>query len=99
MAIVLQSQDLTNTAAKIDACADELKTSINNLDKLMSNLDSVWNDQNSKIYIQRYEELKREFPAFEQSVRNYGTFLNGVVEAYRKNFIEEVNSSVTSTQQ
>ena len=95
--IVLQSQDLTNTATRIAECADELKASIQTLDTLMSNLDSVWNDANSKIYIQRYEELKREFPAFEQSVRNYGTFLNSVVETYRANFMEETNAAVSGS--
>ncbi len=94
--IVLQSQDLTNAASKIDSAADELREAIQRLDSLMANLDSVWNDANSKIYIQRYEELKREFPAFEQSVRNYGTFLNGVVSAYRREFMERVSTSVNN---
>ncbi len=95
--IVLQSQDLTNTATKIDQSADELKKCIESLDSLMANLETVWNDENAKIYIRRYEELKREFPAFEQNVRNYGTFLKGVVEAYRREFMELVASSVNST--
>ena len=92
--VILQSQDLTNTSRNIDSCADQLKTALKELDMLMSNLDSVWSDVNSKTYLRRYEELKQEFPEFEQAVRNYGVFLNNIVEAYRREFMEEVSTSV-----
>ncbi len=91
--IVLQSQDLTNTANKINSSADELKASLNKIDNLMSDIDSVWSDQNSKTYLERYEELKREFPQFEASVRSYGTFLNTVVDTYKREFIDDVAGS------
>ena len=92
--IVLQSQDLINTANKIDSSANELKASLNKLDNIMSKIDSVWSDENSKHYLERYEELKAEFPRFEADVRSYGTFLNTVVETYQREFIEPVSESI-----
>lgn len=93
----LQSQDLTNTANKFESCAEELGKLIENLDSLMSDLNSSWNDANAQVYIRRFEELKQAFPAFKQNVNNYGTFLKGVVETYRREFMDEVSSSVNST--
>ena len=60
----------------------------------MSDLDAVWSDQNSRQYLARYEELKQDFPAFKQAAHNYSAFLNAVVEAYRKEFIEPTSTSV-----
>ena len=51
--VVLHSQDLTNTAAKIKASADELKDYMQRLSTLMEGIDSVWSDQNSKRYLER----------------------------------------------
>ena len=92
--IVLQSQDLVNTANKIDASGDVLEDAFNKVDSTMSDLQGVWNDINSKKYLDRYNELKQEFPKFIQDVRSYGVFLNTVVNTYRREFIEAVSETV-----
>ena len=95
--VVLQSQDLTNTANKIKSCADELKDYMQKLSTLMDGIDNVWSDQNSKRYLERFKELELEFPKFESYVRSYGMFLDNVVATYKREFMDEVSTSVNGT--
>lgn len=92
--IILQSKDLTNTANKIKNSADELKEYMNKLGTIMDGLENVWSDQNSKRYLERYKELELEFPKFENYLRSYGIFLDNVVETYRREFMDDVSTSV-----
>ena len=95
--VVLQSQDLTNTANRVKNGADELKNYMQRLGTLMDGIDNVWSDQNSKRYLERYKELELEFPKFESYVRSYGIFLDTVVETYRREFMDEVSTSVNGS--
>ncbi len=94
----LRAQDLTDTAAKIEAAADRIDRALQNLDVVMSDLDSVWSDANARKYLQRYNELKEEFPEFKASIRSYGTFLNSVVAAYDKHFNQNVAARVNTAE-
>lgn len=96
--INLQAHDLTDTATKIDAAADKIDRALQNLDTVMSDLNSVWSDANARKYLQRYNELKQEFPEFKNAVRSYGTFLNSVVAAYDRNFNQNIAARVNNTQ-
>ncbi len=92
--IKLNAASLLDAAKKMEDAAMRIDGAIGRLDGIMSDVNAVWSDQNSKRYLERYEELKRDFPAFKEAAHNYSAFLNAVVETYRKEFIEEVSGSV-----
>lgn len=93
--ISLTSASLTEAATKIEDAATRIDTAIQKLDAIMSDVDAVWSDQNSKQYLTRYTELKEEnFQAFKAASHNYSAFLNAVVDTYRKEFLEEVSTTV-----
>ncbi len=92
--IKLNAASLLEAAKKIEDAAARIDASINRIDSAMSDLDSVWSDKNSKKYLARYEELKQDFPTFKEAAHNYSAFLNAVVEAYRKEFVEPTSASV-----
>ena len=92
--IVLHASNLLDAAYKIEDAANRIDKALQSLDSTMSDIDAVWNDENSKKYLARYAELKQEFPGFKDAIHGYSTFLNTVVEAYRKEFVEPTSSSV-----
>ena len=92
--ISLNSASLETAAQKIEDAANRIDAAINKIDATLSDLDSVWSDQNSKKYLARYAELKEDFPVFKEAAHNYSAFLNAVVEAYRKEFVEPTSTSV-----
>ncbi len=92
--ISLNAASLLDAAKKIEDAANRIDGALARLDNTMSDLDAVWSDQNSKKYLSRYEELKQEFPAFKEAAHNYSAFLNAVVDAYRKEFVEPTSTSV-----
>ena len=92
--VSLKAASLLDAAKKIEDAANKIDGAISRIDTEMSDLDAVWSDQNSRQYLARYEELKQDFPAFKQAAHNYSAFLNAVVEAYRKEFIEPTSTSV-----
>ena len=92
--IRLNAASLLDAAKKIETAAQKIDGAIGRLDTVMSDLDSVWNDQNSKKYLERYAELKQDFPAFKKASHDYSAFLNAVVAAYQKEFIEPTADSV-----
>ena len=96
--INLQAHDLTDTATKIEGAADKIDRALQTLDTTMADLDSVWSDANARKYLQRYNELKEEFPEFKASIRSYGTFLNSVVAAYDKHFNQNVAARVNTAE-
>jgi len=92
--ISLNANNLLEAARKIEDAAGKIDNAISRIDTAMSDLETVWNDQNAKQYLVKYDELKNDFPAFKEAVHNYSTFLNAVVEAYRKEFLEPTASSI-----
>ncbi len=92
--IKLNANNLLDAANKIEDAANRIDGSINKIDNIMNDLSNVWNDHNSKEYLAKYAELKESFPIFKEAAHNYSSFLNAVVEAYRKEFIEPTSSDV-----
>ena len=92
--VTLQAASLLDAARKMEDAAKEIDTALQHLDTTMSDLDAVWSDKNSKKYLERYTELKEDFPKFQNAVHGYSAFLNAVVETYRKEFVEPVSTSV-----
>lgn len=96
--INLTSQDLLTTARKIDEASNKIDLALQKVDMVMSDLNNVWNDDNAKRYLEKYNELKTEFPEFKAAVRSYGTFLNSVVETYEKEYNQNIAARVGNTQ-
>ena len=92
--IKLNAANLLDAAKKMEDAANRIDGAIGRLDSIMSDLDAVWSDQNSKQYLTRYTELKGDFPTFKEAAHSYSAFLNAVVETYRKEFLEEVSTTV-----
>lgn len=92
--VYLQSKDLLEVANRIETSSEKIDNALLKLDATMQDLDSVWSDQNSKKYLERYNELREEFPKFKQAVKSYGTFLHSVVNIYQKEFMDETSTSV-----
>ena len=92
--VYLQSKDLLEVANRIETSSEKIDNALGKLDSVMQDLDSVWSDQNSKKYLERYNELRTEFPAFKEAVRSYGTFLHSVVDVYQREFMDATSTSV-----
>ena len=92
--IILQASSLLDAARKMDDAAERIDGALQRVDTIMSDVDAVWSDANSKTYLSRYEELKEEFPGFKEAIRNYSTFLNSVVAAYQREFLDQVSESI-----
>ena len=92
--IKLNAANLLDAAKKMEDAANRIDSAIGRLDSIMSDLDAVWSDQNSRQYLTRYTELKGDFPTFKEAAHSYSAFLNAVVDTYRKEFLEEVSSTV-----
>ena len=92
--IVLKASSLLDAARKIDDAANRIDNALQSLDSIMNDINSVWSDENSKKYLSRYAELKQEFPSFKDAVHNYSAFLNAVVAAYQKEFVDPTSTSV-----
>ncbi len=92
--ISLNAANLLEAAKKIEDAANRIDTAIGKIDSIMSDINRVWNDKNSKEYLAKYETLKADFPEFKKAVREYSTFLNAVVEAYRREFVDPTSSSI-----
>lgn len=92
--IVLNSASLLDAAKKMEDAANRIDNAMKRLDSIMSDMDAVWSDENSRQYLTRYTELKEEFPAFKEAARSYSVFLNGVVQVYRQEFLDETASAV-----
>ncbi len=52
--IVLNEHDLLNTAKKFDNASDKLGGALTKVDGIMSDLNTTWEDDNSKVYQQKY---------------------------------------------
>ncbi len=92
--ISLNAASLLEAAKKIEDAANKIDAAISRIDSTMGDLNSVWSDKNSKEYLARYESLKQDFPEFKKAAHEYSAFLNAVVEAYRREFVEPTSSSV-----
>ena len=92
--VILHASDLLEAARKIEDAANRIDGALQNLDNTMGDIDAVWSDENSKKYLNRYMELKEEFPGFKDAVHKYSTFLNQVVSTYQKEFVDNVSQSV-----
>ncbi len=92
--IVLRASDLIEAARKMEDAANRIDSALQRIDATMSDLDAVWSDQNSKKYLERYEELKQEFPGFKSAVHSYSAFLNAVVATYQKEYLDDVSTTV-----
>ena len=95
--VELHSSDLLAVAKEIEENSNVIEEALRELDTTMAGLDSVWSDQNSKKYLERYEELKQNFPEYKAAVKSYGTFLENVVSEYQKEFVDPTSESVNSS--
>ncbi len=93
--INLTSADLVNTSKKIQDASDRIDGAIQKLDVIMNNMNESWSDDNAKMYLSRYQELKESFPEFQAAVRSYGTFLNEVVNTYEREYNQNIAARVT----
>lgn len=93
--VSLNADSLLNAAKRMSEAANQIDDSIVKIDNAMSNLNTVWRDDNSQKYLEKYTELKETvLPDFKRSVRDYSDFLVKVVEIYKKEFLEETSESV-----
>ena len=95
--INLTASDLTETARKIDEASNKIDRALQTLEREMSDMESVWKDANAQKYLERFNELREEFPEFKSAVRSYGTFLNSVVSTYEKEYNQNIAARVGRT--
>lgn len=93
--ISLKSAALLDAAKKMEDAANRIDAAIINIDNIISDLETVWNDENARKYLSKYEELKESFPAFKMAAHNYSAFLYKVVDTYRKEYLEPTSESVS----
>ena len=95
MAVVkLNAASLRDAANRMEDAANRIEKALANIDVIMGEINLAWNDANSKRYIERYEELKQNFPQFKMEVHSYGNFLNKVVDTYQREYLSQVSENI-----
>ena len=92
--ITLNANNLRDVAKKMEAAANKIDDSLKEIDVIMSDMESVWSDVNSKKYLNKYEELRKDFPTFKSALYAYSSFLNMVVDIYQKEYVNPVSTTV-----
>ncbi len=95
MAVVsLREQNLLEAATKMENAAKTIDAAIAKIDSTISDIEADWKDENSKRYLERYAELKQDFPEFKKAIHDYSSFLRRVVQIYQQEFVEPTSESV-----
>lgn len=94
--VTLNEQSMTDAAQKIKNAADEIRTLLDSVKAEVTAIDSVWQDKNATVYMERFNELAPRFASFYASAHQLGSFLDGVVRAYRENVSNPTATAVNS---
>lgn len=86
--------DEIGTSVKTDA--DEINGLLEEITKEMGAIAGAWDDENAQKYLDSFQELKKEFPAFYNRAYGLGNFLNGVVKAYNENMLKPMDNITKS---
>ena len=92
--ITVRPSDFKNASNKMDDAANKIDVAIAHIDSIMDSLDSVWHDAYSRKYLNQYKELQKLFPEFKSSLYGYSTFLNSLLEIYKKEFTDPTSEEV-----
>ena len=92
--INLTAADLINTSNKIENASDRIDNALQKLDTIMNSMSQSWSDDNARMYMSRYQELKQSFPEFKNAVRSYGLFLKDVVDIYEREYNQNIAARV-----
>lgn len=82
--------DEIGTSVKGDA--DEINRLLEEITKEMGAIAGAWDDENAQKYLESFEDLKKEFPAFYNRAYGLGNFLNGVVKSYNENMLRPMEN-------
>lgn len=97
-AISINEQSMEQAATRIKNNAEEIQNYLNLLKEEIAKIDGVWQDDNSKVYVERFQDLQKDFPKFYQNAYECGAFLTNVVKAYRENVLNPTSRAVNNTQ-
>lgn len=90
----INSSTLVNAANKMEDAANRIDAAIRRIDSAVAELKESWNDELAMKYLAKYEDLKKVLPEFQGAAHNYSAFLNAVVNAYLKDFVDPTSTSV-----
>lgn len=91
--IVLQSSDLENVRNEIIVNKDEIASDLNKIDNVMASMPELWQDENSKNFVAKFDELKTCFSHVETAINNFANYLDGACTAYKRG-MEDVKSAI-----
>ena len=95
--VVLHASNLLDASHKMENAAIKIDEALSKIDSIMADLNGVWSDNNSRKYIAKYEELKKDFPIVRDAIYSYSNFLKLVVNAYQSQFTNPTSESINKT--
>lgn len=91
--IALQSSDLETVRNEILANKGEIASDLNKINSVMSSVQELWQDVNSKEFMTKYDELKECFNHIETTIENFANYLEGACQAYKRG-MEDVKNAI-----
>lgn len=92
--VVLSAGSMDETAMKIRNMTEEIKTALDSIKSEINAISNVWQDKNAEVFIEKFQDLQKDFPAFYGHAYGFSNFLTGVVKAYREQVLEPTNRAV-----
>lgn len=92
--VALNEGSMSEAASKIRNEAEEIKVALDAINAEVAQVANAWSDKNAETYMEKYQELQKDFPAFYNHAYGFSKFLDGVVKTYRENVLDPTTRAV-----
>ena len=93
-AIALSESSMEDASTKIKTATEEIKVALDTIKAEIDGISNVWQDKNAQVYMEKIQQLQQGFPGFYNHAYALGSFLDGVVNAYRENVLNPTTRAV-----
>lgn len=80
--IMISLSDVSNTAESIRKHNSELDGTLNYVNKIMNELNSVWESDGEETLLERFKHFSQKFLSEYEVIETYARFLDDTVSSY-----------------
>lgn len=85
MRILANKTDINNTCNRITFLSEEYQDKIKQMNNLLDKIQSCWNGNNSKIFVERVQtECIQNLEDINDVIQSYGEYLKKVYDSYEQ---------------
>ena len=97
MAVVASPEMMDSTATNIENRTEEINSLLDSMKNHVGNIGANWTDENGQTFNEKFEDLKKDMPAYVNRSHAAAAFMKGVSNAYRE--AVRVNSTAVNSRQ